>query len=69
MMFAFISLLAPTYTFSAERKGTVLLFSFGDLKKELIGVSALFFKNHTKYDPEEIVLTLYIDKTGGPHGL
>src|SRR5262245_58794356 len=32
---AFTVLLTPTYAFSAERDGTVLFFSFEDLKKEL----------------------------------
>jgi hypothetical protein len=32
---AFAVLLTPTYAVSAEREGTVLFFSFDDLKKEL----------------------------------
>ena len=36
---AFMVLLTPTYAFSAERDGTVLFFSFEDLKKALTSPS------------------------------
>ena len=39
VVFAFMVLLTPTYAFSAEREGTVLFFSFADLKKELTSPS------------------------------
>jgi hypothetical protein len=36
---ALTAVLTPTYAFSAERDGTVLFFSFEDLKKELTNPS------------------------------